>query len=97
MNLSKKIVWLSLATTTMFTNLSANGCNELSYNNSNNKESLKTIEIKNNIWSIWEYTVEIKNKIVKIFIKNSDSLTTTNKLINLWNWECKVWRLLSVK
>ncbi len=71
-------------------------CNKLSISNWNEKTS-EIVKIVDWKWQIWEYVVEIKNKIVKVFIPESDSITTKSKLINNWNWDCEVWKLLSVK
>ena len=71
-------------------------CNNLSISNWNEKTS-EIVKIVDWKWQIWEYVVEIKDKIVKVFISESDSITTKSELINNWNWDCEVWKLLSVK
>ncbi len=73
-----------------------NECNTLSISNWDEKTT-EIIKINNWKWQIGEYTVQVKDKIVKVFIPESDSITTKSELINNWNWNCKVWKLLSVK
>lgn len=85
------ITWITALSFATWASAKDIECKKLYYYDNNKIEKHTSITDWN--WKIWEFTIEIKWKIVRAFIPNSeeDSYAT---LINYWNWDCWIWKAI---